>query len=133
MNTRAENFLKNMTTLSPRRTLSVDFDGVISNSLHGGYDQNEFIFNPVNGVVEWLNEMVLHFNVIIFTARDLSEIGRLNLHAWLIKWGFPAEHMEYTNVKPPETTVFLDDRGMLFTGNNYPSVEYINSFRPWNR
>jgi hypothetical protein len=109
----------------------MDFDGFLSNSIHGGYDVNKFVFDPTPGAVGWVNEMIKEFDLIIFTARELSDKGKENLQSWLKKWGFPP--LEVTNIKPPHGHIFCDDRAYHFNGTNWPTAEDISSFVPWNR
>lgn len=130
---KADKLLIRLNKHGQKYTLAVDFDGVLSNTLKGGYNVNDFTYDPVEGAVKWLWEMVEHFNVIIFTARELDTEGQANLKSWLDHWGFPSEQVGYSNVKPPSGHLYIDDRGYQFTGDNFPSVEYIYTYKPWNR
>ena len=114
------------------KTICVDFDGVLSNTLYGGYDTNEFIFLPVTGAVEWINELVKYFEVLVFSARELSGQGQRNLYDWLNKYGFPGDILIWTNIKPPRAHYFVDDRAN-FDGTNFPTVQFLLDFTPWNR
>lgn len=118
-----------------RRNLIVDFDGVLNaykKSLHSAeqhFMDDRYDF-PVPGALEWVLEMLEDFNVIIFTARHVSPGGLDEVRAWLKKWDFP--DLPVTGVKPIGV-IYLDDRGINFNGNNFPTKEFISSFRPWNR
>lgn len=114
-----------------RKLVCLDFDGCLSNSTRAGYNQDEFIFEPVNGVGKWIEETIAHHDLIIFSARELSTLGKQNLCTWFKKYHLPEIPM--TNIKPPQGHIFVDDRAYQFTGTNFPSVDYISRFTPWNR
>lgn len=125
-------YLSEKVQLEKKKTLAVDFDGVLhmyttpiaANEQHLVHD------DPVPGAKEWLEEMTKHFHVVIYTARHLSKGGLEAAKAWMKKWGFP--ELEVTGVKPGAVR-YIDDRGYHFTGDNFPTVEEIKNFKPWNR
>ena len=65
-----------------KKTLFIDYDGVLSNSWHGGYDQQTFIFDPVDGAVQKMNEYILLqrltmiANNLLYVAEILMEQKR---------------------------------------------------------
>jgi hypothetical protein len=103
-----------------RRTIAVDFDGVIhrySKGWHGGsiYDP------PVKGAREALARIHDHYKVVIFTTRvnrDMpgSERQLDAVLAWLEMHEFRrGQHFdEITHVKPP-ALAYIDDRAIRFT------------------
>ncbi len=114
-----------------RKLICLDFDGCISNSVHGGYDQDAFIFEPTEGIKEWIEEMSQYHDFVIFSARELTDVGKSNLYVWLEKHGFPK--LKITNVKPARGHLFIDDRAYNFDGSNLPTVDFVTNFKPWNR
>ena len=128
---RKKKMSKQILSSRKRELICLDFDGCISNSLHTKYNQNEFIFEPVEGMREWIQGTLHHHDIIIFSARNLTLIGRENLREWLLKYEFPI--LDVTNVKPPPGHLFIDDRGFSFRGKNFPSLKFMSTFKPWNR
>lgn len=115
-----------------RKSIAVDFDGVLHQyNTPIDIDEQHIIADPpVPCALDWVNETLEHFNVIVYTARHASSGGIAAVEEWLKKWGFP--DLPVTGTKPV-ARLYLDDRGIQFTGGNWPSMEYMNSFQPWNR
>lgn len=117
--------------MSPDRyTISVDFDGVL-HRYDSPWVAPEIIPDPpVEGAIEWLNEMSRHFDIVIHTTRAQTEAGRLAVMSWLFnhKANFL---LNITNVKQP-SLVYIDDRGWRFEGR-FPTRQEIHEARPWNK
>lgn len=103
-----------------RRTIAVDFDGVI-HRYSKGWKDGSIYDPPVNGAREALARMHDRYDVVIFTTRvnpDMrgSEVQMDRVLAWLDKHGFQkGEHFDsITHVKPP-ALVYIDDRALQFT------------------
>ncbi len=113
-----------------QHTVAVDFDGVLNSYVtRVGLDKQHLLPDPpVPGAREWVEEMVQHFNVIVFTCRAAFPEGLEAVIAWLKRHGFPP--LPVTGNKPI-AHLYVDDRGFLFTGNNFPSVEFIKNFKTW--
>lgn len=125
-------FYENKKGLEKKKTVAVDFDGVIHmyTTPINGNEQHLVHDEPVPGAKEWIEELIKHFNVVILTARHLSKGGLEAAREWLRKWGFP--ELEVTGTKPG-AVMYIDDRGYHFKGDNFPTVEEIKNFKPWNR
>lgn len=121
------------------KTLCVDFDGVI-NLYTSGWTWLSHIGDipdrPVEGAFDWLEEMVKHFKVYIYSSRSKFEGGIYFMKKWFIKHGFSSEvlnKLEFPTQKPPAHLI-IDDRAYLFKGpSSFPSVEFIQNFKPWNK
>jgi len=118
-----------------RPVVAVDFDGVISTYLKSRTRFEQDVLEdaydyPVEGALEWIQELVQHCEVVIFTCRALIPQGQQAVEQWLRKWGFPA--LTVTALKPV-AKYYLDDRGQRFDGLHYPPVAQILNFKPWNR
>jgi hypothetical protein len=125
-------YLSEKQGLQKKKTLAVDFDGVLhmyTTPIEVG-EQHLVHDDPVPGAKEWLEEMTQHFHVVIYTARHLSKGGLEAAKTWMKKWGFP--DLEVTGTKPG-AVMYVDDRAWLFDGKNFPTVEEIKNFKPWNR
>lgn len=117
-----------------RRSIAVDFDGVIHRYSKGWHDGT--IYDPpVDGAPEALARIHRRYNVIVFTTRVNpamrgSDTQIDELVAWLDRHGMrKGEHWdEITHAKPP-ALVYIDDRALHFTawdsaldelGDRYP-------------
>lgn len=117
--------------MSPDRyTISVDFDGVL-HRYDSPWVAPEIIPDPpVEGAIEWLNEMSRHFDIVIHTTRAQTEAGRLAVMSWL--FNYKANFLlNITNVKQP-SLVYIDDRAWRFEGK-FPTRHEIHAARPWNK
>ena len=115
-----------------KKTIAIDFDGVIHSYLTpiGAGEQRIVLDPPVAYAKDAVLEYLEHFNVVFFTARHVSEGGIEGVKAWLKEWGFP--NVPVTG-KKPIAILYIDDRGYQFTGYNFPSIDYLKDFQPWNR
>lgn len=114
------------------RTIAVDFDGVINSykTRVGLNRQNYLPDPPVEGALNWVLTTLTKFNIIIFTCRAVFPEGVVAVKEWLKKWGFP--ELEVTGEKPI-AHLYVDDRGYQFQGDNFPSLEYMDTFKTWVR
>lgn len=113
-------------------TIAVDFDGVLNSyKTSVGLDKQYLLPDPpIEGALEWINEIVQHFNVVVSTCRAHFPKGKEAVEQWLEKHGFPA--LPVTGEKPI-AHAYIDDRAIPFDNTGYPSVSFIKSFKPWNR
>ena len=113
-------------------TVAVDFDGVLNSyKTSVGLDKQYLLPDPpVPGALEWINEIVQHFNVVVFTCRVNFSGGKEAVERWLERYGFPP--LPVTGEKPI-AHLYVDDRGFAFDNTGYPSVDFIKAFKPWNR
>lgn len=115
-----------------RKTLAVDFDGVIAD-YSKGYQGPDVFGSPIEGAAEFLQK--LHdegWRIIIWTARE--EIGLLKkyLDANKIPYDFVNENPDQsTTAKKVWADVYLDDRGLTFTGDWQKAYKEIESFESW--
>jgi hypothetical protein len=115
-----------------RYTVAVDFDGVIHSYTTPWVNAWTIPDPPVEGAIDWLNEISKKFEVVIFTTRGKEQIGRNAVLRWLKDRGFTGI-AEVTAVKPP-ALVYIDDRGYRFTGpTSFPTAQQIHNLRPWNK
>lgn len=115
-------------------TICVDFDGVI-HSYISEFDAACLPDPPVPGAIPWLEDMVVKFDVVIFTTRARFGATRSMIKAWLLEHGFDPgllHRIRVDDVKPP-ALVYIDDRAYRFTGANFPSAQEIHNMRPWNK
>lgn len=106
-----------------KRTILLDLDGVL-NEYTGGYDEN-FIPNPKQGVEEFLKELSVDFEMILFTTRD-----NLKAKNWLIEHKLDSYFKEITNEKKLSWLI-IDDRCLKFDGDYNNLFNQIKNFKPW--
>lgn len=124
---------------SRKRTIAVDFDGVLHWYTSPWVNEYTIPDPPVPGAIEWLREMEQSFEVVILTTRGRTWRGRRAVLQWLWKHGVHAPGAEMwsdlkfkvTHNKPP-ALVYLDDRAMRFAGV-FPTADDIHRARPWNK
>lgn len=88
---------------------------------------------PVEGAIEWLNQITKKLDVVIFTTRGATARGQAAVLVWLGEHGYVGPALEVTNVKPP-ALIYLDDRAVRFEGpGTFPTVDQIHAARPWNK
>jgi hypothetical protein len=112
-----------------RKTVAVDFDGVIHSYTSGWQGADVIPDPPIEGAIEFLNEVIEEFTLVIFTTRAGDEEARRAIMAWLMEHGFKGEYVEITNVKGP-AIFYLDDRAWRFRGR-FPTLSQIKRAYPW--
>ncbi|HEV2072777.1 MAG TPA: hypothetical protein VGR29_03960 [Thermomicrobiales bacterium] len=103
-----------------RRTIAVDFDGVI-HRYSKGWSGGSIYDPPVEGAREALARIHVRYKIVIFTTRVNPQMHGAEsqmdaVHAWLETHGFRrGQHFdEITHVKPP-ALAYIDDRAIRFT------------------
>jgi hypothetical protein len=123
-----------------RKTVAIDFDGVIHAYTSGWQGGTTIADGPVEGAIAWLRTMVDdgRFAVAIYSSRNGLEGGIGAMKAWLSKWyeelfGRPGdelvEKLDFPEVKPP-AHLTLDDRAVRFSGK-FPEPDVVANFKPW--
>jgi len=114
-----------------RRTIAVDFDGVIAD--YDGYKGPGVLGNPRPDVLEVLN--LLHaegWKIIIHTTRGEQEVAD-----YLREHGVPYEEFnsnsDYKTLGiKPVADVYWDDRAFCYSGDARKDIESIRRFRTWS-
>ncbi len=117
-----------------RRTIAVDFDGVVHSYASGWKGACVIADPPVEGAIEWLVAAVERFDVAIFSVRASSPGAVDAMRAWLRRHGLPDHvlaRITFPVAKPP-AELYIDDRAYRFEGT-FPSFEELASLSPWNR
>jgi hypothetical protein len=157
-----------------KKTICVDFDGVLNSYKSGWTGIDSIVDKPVEGAMEFLINLVFddRFDVCIYSSRSKSFFGRLAMKRWLkdqlvkefdieynCKKGWPdylrklivlntsvmdpfyimvedctkafVKKLKFPT-KKPAAFITIDDRAICFTGE-FPDIEFINNFKPWNK
>ncbi len=127
-----------------KKTLAVDFDGVI-NSYESGWivgEPTNLPDDPVAGAMDFIVEAQKTFQVVIHSSRLKYAGAEVSMKAYFRKHlhaeGFSPSAvqsclalLEFMIEKPP-AFVILDDRAITFTGD-FPSIKALEEFVPWNK
>lgn len=112
--------------------VAIDFDGVLHAYTTTWTCPGEIHDGPTPGALEAVKEYeAAGFDLIVYSARAQAPEGKAAIREWLKKHGFPSSMM--ISKKKPSAVLYIDDRGYHFDGTNWPSVEFLQKFRPWNR
>lgn len=116
--------------------ISIDFDGVMHSYDSGWQGADQIPDPPVIGAIEWFTSLFSHPDIVVavYSSRNHQNGGVDAMKAWLRKYGVEQSMIDKTQfplVKPP-AHVHLDDRALTFEGT-FPDVEFLKSFKPWNR
>jgi len=115
-----------------RATVAVDFDGVLHSYTTPWAGADICPDPPVEKAIEWLNDIVQSFDVVILTTRGGQTGGDRAVLTWLKDNGYVGPDLYVTSHKVP-ALLYIDDRAWRFTGTNFPTVEEIEQAIPWNK
>lgn len=112
-----------------KQTVVFDFDGVISKYENGWQGATIINDEPVDGIIEALNEISKKYRIVVLTSRCSQPGGFEAVRDWLNSYGIPYELI--TDVKP-QALAYIDDRAICFKGNSKALLKEIESLEPWN-
>jgi hypothetical protein len=120
--------------MSHRKTICVDFDGVIHRYDSGWKGATTIPDPPVAGAFDWLKALALdnRFEVCVYSSRSKEEGAIYAMKTWMLEQGFDRDaitHLQFPTQKPA-AWMTIDDRAFCFEGD-FPSVEWLLRFRPW--
>lgn len=116
------------------KALLIDFDGTI-NSYKGYTGEADLPDPPVEGAIEILREYIdAGFRIHIMSTRGATSVGCQAIREYLAKHGLEDSYLKTISVSDQKIhgRLLIDDRAFHFEGT-FPSVEYIEKFKPWNR
>ena len=109
-----------------RRTICLDFDGVL-HSYRSGWCGAEVIPDPpIHGTREAVARLRQQYRVVIHSARCHSEAGRKAVESWLKRHEILVD--EVCEHKPP-ALVYVDDRAVRFRGDWDEVLTEVREFR----
>lgn len=117
-----------------RKTIAVDFDGVIHSYQTPWQGPDVIPDPPLAGAFDWLANLTTKFQVLIFSARCNDVSGIIAMKAWFTKHGFPPLALEKLIFEPgkPSAHVFIDDRAWRFDGSFIGLAPgHLHNFKPW--
>ena len=114
-----------------RRTIAVDFDGVIAE--YDGYKGWGVLGEPRSDVLEVLRVLRSEgWKIVIHTTRGEQEIS-----GYLTQHGIPFDEInrnsDYETVGPkPVADLYWDDRAISYSGDARRDLGFIRSFKTWS-
>ena len=118
--------------------LCLDFDGVLHSYASGWKGADVIPDPPVAGAAQFIAAAQHHFTVAVHSSRSCQPGGIEAMRRYIHKAILDADldgsifdAIEWPTEKPP-AVVTLDDRALTFTGN-WPELETLAKFRPWNK
>lgn len=130
----AEGALRRVGPGAHRKTLAVDFDGVIHSYTSGWQGALVIPDPPVEGAIAWLEAAAEQFDLAIFSVRAQAPGAVDAMRAWLRAQGLSErvlERIRFPSGKPP-AELYIDDRGYRFEGR-FPSLDTLARLEPWTR
>ena len=110
----------------PRRTVCLDFDGVLHSYRSGWCGADVIPDPPIHGTRESVALLRQQYRVVVYSARCHTEDGRRAVQSWLEKHQIVVD--EVCEHKPP-ALVYVDDRAVRFRGNWDDVITEIRQFR----
>lgn len=142
-----------------KKTICLDFDGVIHSYISPWLEADFIPDPPVPGALDFIKRVLENpdYDLAIFSSRNGQEGGVRAMCLWLKFWFIkeygreigasignqlskhsnilPENNQHYWDFFPrekPSAWLTIDDRGFQFVGA-WPSFEEINNFKPWNK
>lgn len=118
-----------------RKTICIDFDGVLHSYTSGWRGEDVVADGPVPGAMEWLAELQkdLSLEPVIYSSRSKSEAGVIAMRGWLREHGrehgVDVDTLTFPTEKPA-AFLTIDDRAICFTGT-FPPLAEIHGFKSW--
>lgn len=120
-------------------TLCVDFDGVIHRYSEGWKDGS--IYDTMtDGFIVWAAEAREHFELVIYSSRSKTDLGRGQMVDWMIEQlnheqavvpPVTVDDFEFAHEKPP-AFLTIDDRAIRFDGDwSRLDPQTLLRFKPW--
>lgn len=133
------------------KSVCLDFDGVI-HAHTSPWEKSDMIPDPpVPGAFDFIRHLMKGgFNVFVMSCRFHRQVGAptedKNLEAvfdWFVKHGAKdlidtigevksGQPQLFFVVKKPVAILYIDDRAFHFKGE-WPSLDEIDNFKPWNK
>jgi hypothetical protein len=120
---------------SERKTLCVDFDGVLHAYTSGWKGVDQVPDGPVPGAIDWLRAMLGEgFDICVYSSRSKDPAGVAAMMAALRVWGMDMDDIDRLDfpTEKPAAWLTIDDRCFRFEGD-FPSADWLRRFRPWNK
>ncbi|MDP6447465.1 MAG: hypothetical protein QGG36_08770 [Pirellulaceae bacterium] len=109
-----------------RKTVCIDFDGVIHSYRSPWAGEDVIPDPPIHGTGAAIARLRQYFRVVVHSARCRTEKGRTAIERWLKQYDIEVD--DVCEHKPP-AHVYVDDRAIPFTGSWDDAITAIHQFR----
>jgi len=116
-----------------KKTVCLDFDGVIHSYKSGWKGIDETPDEPVEGIENFIKELYdNNYNICIFSSRSKEEVGINAMKNYVASLDIDNEiynSIQWPQEKPP-AHIYIDDRAFAFKGK-FPAISEIDNFKAW--
>ena len=102
-----------------RKTIAIDFDGVIHNA-YKGWGDGTCYGDPLPGSIEAVQKLAEKYDIVIFTAKAKPDrplvngkTGVLLVEEWFEKYGI-LKYISSVTSEKPRAELYVDDNGYRF-------------------
>jgi len=122
----ASRFLQDQGMEKSRKTVCLDFDGVIHSYRSGWKGLDVIPDPPIHRADRAIERLRRNYRVVVHSARCQNEDGVQAIRDWLFENNIEVD--EVCMFKPP-AHVYVDDRAVPFRGDWDETIDLINAFR----
>ena len=112
-----------------KKTVVLDFDGVIHSYLKGWTRIDNIPDSPVPGIKEAIDEIRKEYKVVVCSTRCSDPKGKEAILKYLNEHNIIVDKVA---AEKPPAVVYVDDRAICFNGHAETLLEKIQNFKPWN-
>jgi hypothetical protein len=117
--------------MSGKKTIILDFDGVIHSYKSGWQGVTNIPDSPVEGVNEAIQELRKDYEVVVHSSRCHQEGGIEAIEDYLDKYDIEVDKVVRDKVP---AIVQIDDRAINFGGKwNKELINKVKDFKPWHK
>lgn len=114
-----------------KKTVVLDFDGVIHSYSSGWQGETKIPDPPVPGIDRALKSLRdAGYEVVIVSTRCATQAGVDAINLWLYKNGI-AQYVDRVCKEKPPAIVYIDDRAICFDGDPDSLLDKVQYFKPW--
>lgn len=115
--------------MEEKKTVVLDFDGVI-HSYKSGWQGSAIISDdPVPGIKKAIDEIrYCGYEVSVVSTRCATSWGKEAVDNWLRKYGI---YVDRLCAEKPPAVCYVDDRAICFDGHPETLLQKIIWFKPW--
>lgn len=102
-----------------RKTVAIDFDGVIHDA-HQGWGDGTCYGDPIPGSIESIRKLAENYDIVIFTAKAKPDrplvdgkTGVMLVREWFIKYNI-LDYIKNITSEKPRAEIYIDDNGYRF-------------------
>ena len=111
-----------------RRTVVLDFDGVIHSYQSGWQGVDVIPDPPVPGMKETIEQLRRKYRIVVVSSRCREPEGISAIRQWLDKHRIIVDDISFE--KQP-ALVYVDDRALTFDGDPSKLADKIDKFKTW--